>query len=98
MMESQTIGNFAFKSGQQGLEYINPRERSLTDKAVFVHLTVELPLPSAFDRLSIALVFNNVGNNSTIPQHLPGFPRVKATISIEERAFIVEVTALHVLE
>ena len=98
MVESQTIGNFAFKSNQQGLEDVNPGEGSFTDKAAFVHIMVEMSLPSAFDGLSIALIFNNIGNNPTIPQHLPGFPRVKATISIEERAFIVEVTALHVLE
>ena len=98
MVEAQTIGRFAFKSNQQGLEDVNPGEGAFTDKAVFVHITVELALPSAFDRLSIALIFNNIGNNPTIPQHLPGFPRVKATISIEERTVIVEVTALHVLE
>ncbi|MDQ3813506.1 MAG: hypothetical protein M3347_06095 [Armatimonadota bacterium] len=98
MVEAQTIGDFAFKSNQQGLEDVNPGEGSFTDKAAFVHITVEMSLPSAFDGLSIALIFNNVGNNPAIPQHLPGFPCVKATISIEERALIVEVTALHVLE
>ncbi len=97
-MESQTIGYFAFKSNQQGLEYVNPGEGAFTDKAMFVHLTVEMTLPSAFDGLSVALVFSNVGKNAAVPQHLPRFTRVKATISIETCAGIVECTPLHVLE
>ena len=97
-MESQTIGYFAFKSNQQGPEYINPGEGSFTDKAMFVHITVEMPLPSAFDGLSVALVFSDVGKNAAVPQQLPRFTRVKATISIEACAFLVECTALHVLE
>ncbi len=97
-MESQTIGYFAFKSNQQGLEYVNPGEGSFTDKAMFVHITVEMTLPSAFDGLSVALVFSNVGNNAAVPQHLPCFTRVKATIRIEVCAGIGEFTPLHVLE
>ena len=97
-MESQTIGCFAFKSNQQGLEYINPGEGAFTDKAMFVHITVEMTLPSVFDGLSIALVFSNVGNNSAVPQHLPRFTCIEATISIEVCAGIVEFTPLHILE
>lgn len=97
-MESQTIGRFAFKANQQGLEYVNPGERPFTDKAMFVHISVEMPLPSAFDGLSIALVFSNVRNNSTVPQHLSRTARIKATISIEERTLVVKFTPLQVLE
>ena len=97
-MESQTIGCFAFKSNQQGLEYVNPGEGSFTDKAMLVHIAVEMTLPSAFDGLSVALVFSNVGKNAAVPQHLPRFTRVKATISIETCTGIVELTPLHVLE
>ena len=97
-MESQTIGCFTFKANQQGLEDINPGEGSFTDKAMFVHSTVEMPLTPALDSLAVALVFSNVGNNAAVPQHLPRFTGIKATISIEECAFIVEFTSLHILE
>ena len=97
-MESQTIGRFPFKSDQQGLECVNPGERSFTDKAVFVHITIEMALASTLDAFSIALVLRNVGNNPAIPQHLPRFTRIEATISIEEGTVIVEFTPLHVLE
>ena len=97
-MESQTIGCFAFKSDQQGLEYVNPCKRSFTHKTTFVHNTVEMTLAPALNLFSITLVFNNVGNNPAVPQHLPGFPRIKAAVSIEECASIVEFTPPHVLE
>ncbi len=67
MMESQTIGGFAFESHQQRLEDIDPGKRTFTDKAAFVHREIEMAFSSAFDGLSVALVFWNVGFHATIP-------------------------------
>lgn len=85
----------ALKTDQQGLKFVNPCERSLTDEAVFVHDWVEMPFPSALDRLSVAFVFRNVRFDASIPQQLPCCSCVKATIHVEEGAPIVQPAALH---
>jgi hypothetical protein len=97
-MESQTIGRFALKTDQQGLEFVNPRECSLTDEAMFVCRRVEMSFPPALDRFSIAFVFHNVRFNATVPQQLPCCPRIKTTVRSEDRAFVVQSTALHISE
>ncbi len=98
MMKAETIGCFAFETDQQGLEFVNPGERSLTHEASLVRLVVEMSFSSAFDVFSIALVLRNVWNDAAIPQQLPSGTRVKAAIGIKERTFIVQSTPMHVLE
>ena len=66
-MKSQTIGGFAFEADQQRLEDIDPGKRTLTHKATFVDIAIEMPLSPAFDGLAIALVFGNVRFHATIP-------------------------------
>lgn len=96
MVESQTIGRFPLKTDQQGLEFVNPREGSLTDEAMFVHDRVEMPFPSALDRFSVAFVFRNVGFDTTVPQQLSYCPCIKATIHVEDSSFVVQSTVLHI--
>ncbi len=67
VMKAETIGGFALETDQQGLEFVNPGERSLTHEASLVRLLVEMSFSSAFDRLAIALVFRNVGFHAAIP-------------------------------
>ena len=98
MMEPETIGGFAFKTDQQGLEFVNPCECSLTHKASLVHFTIKMPFTSTFHAFSIPLVFRNVRDDTTIPQQLPCCTCVKTTISIKEGTFIIQPTALHIFE
>ena len=60
MMEPETIGGFAFKANQQGLECANPHEGPLTHKASLVHLPIKMPFTSTFHAFSVPLVFRNV--------------------------------------
>ncbi len=98
MMKAETIGCFALETDQQGLEFVNPGECSLTHEASLVRLVVEMSFSSALDVFPIALVLRNVRNDTTIPQQFPSCTRVKATIGIKERTFIVQSTPLHILE
>lgn len=98
MMESQTIRRFALKSNQQGLEFINPGEGSLTDEAMLVHVWVEIPFPPTLDGFAVALIFCNVGFDPTVPQHFPGCARIKAPIHVEYGSLVVQSTAFHVSE
>ncbi len=98
MMESETIRCFPFETDQQGLEFVNPSERSLTHEASLVRSLVELSFPSMFDVFPIALVLRNVRNDATIPQQFPSCTRVKAAIGIKESPFIVQSTALYIFE
>ena len=43
MMESETVGRFALKVDQQGLEFVNPGERPFTHEAMLIHLAVKVP-------------------------------------------------------
>ncbi len=94
VMKAETIGSFPFETDQQGLEFVNPGERSLTHEALLVCCLVEMSFSSTFDVFPIALVLRNVGNDAAIPEQLPGSTRIKAAISIKERPFIVQSTAL----
>ena len=67
VMKAETIGCFAFETDQQGLEFVNPRERALTNKAPLVRLLVEMAFPSTFHVFSIALVLRDVRNDAAIP-------------------------------
>ena len=96
MMEAETIGRFALEADQQGLELVNPRERALTDEAMFIHDRVEMTFPSALDRFSVARVFGDVWCDATVPQQLARRPRIKTTIHVEDSTFVVQFTAPHV--
>ena len=87
MMEAKAMSRFPLKPNQQGLEFVNPGERSLTDKATFVHNRIEVSLASTFDLLSIALVLCNIRLDPAIPQDLARISRVKAAIRIEDGTF-----------
>ncbi len=96
MMEAKAMNCFPLKSDQQRLEFVNPGERSLTDKATFVHNRIEVSLASTFDFLSIALVLRNVGLDPTIPQDLARRSCIEATIRIEDGTFVVQSTSRHI--
>ncbi len=98
VMKAETIGGFAFETDQQGLEFVNPGERSFTHEASLVRLVVEMSFSSTFDMFPIALVLRNIRNDAPIPQQFPGCSRIKATIGIKERTFIVQSTPSHVCE
>ncbi len=98
VMKAETIGCFAFETDQQGLEFVDPGERSFTHEASLVCCLVEMSFSSTFDVFPIALVLRNVGNDAAIPQQLPGCTRIKAAISIKERTFIDQSTALQVFK
>ena len=94
VMKAETIGCLAFATDQQGLEFVNPGERSLTNEAMLVRRLVEMSFSSAFGTFPISLVLGNVRDNATIPKQFPGCTRIKAAISIKERTFIVQSTPL----
>ena len=96
MMEAKAMNCFPLKADQQRLEFVNPGERSLTDKAMLVHNRIEISFASTFDLLSIALVLCNVGLDTSIPQHLTCRSRIKAAICIEDGSFVVHSTSLHI--
>ncbi len=96
MMESKAVSCFSLKSDQQGLELVNPRERSLTDEAALVHTRIKVSLPSTFDLLSVAFVLRNVRLDPPIPQHLPCSSSIEAAIRIEDSTFVLQSTSLHI--
>ncbi len=98
MMESQTIDCFTLKADQQGLEFVNPRERPFTDEATLVHNRAEIAFPSTLDRFSIAFIFHNIGIYSTIPQQFSSCTCIKATIHVEYGAVVGQSTTFHVSE
>ncbi len=97
-MESQTIGRFALKSDQQGLEFVNPRERSFTNEATLVRGCVEMALPSTLDRFPIAFILHNIGFDPTVPQQFSRCTCVEATIHVEYGAVVAQSTPFHVSE
>ncbi len=96
MMESQTIGRFALKADQQGLEFVNPRERPFTHEAMLVHNRVEMSFSPTLDRFAITLIFRNVGFHSTIPQQFPSRTCIEATIHVEYGTLVLQPTAFHI--
>ncbi len=92
------MGCFALKADQQGLEFVNPCERSFTDEAALVHSRVEISFPSTLDRFSVAFIFRNVGLDPPIPQQFPRCARIEAAIHVKDRTVVVQPTALHVSE
>jgi hypothetical protein len=96
MMEAKAVSRFPLKPNQQGLEFVNPGERSLTHEPALVHTCIEIALPSALDLLSVALVLRNVRLDPTIPQHLARRSRIEAAIRIENGTFVFQSTSLHV--
>ena len=97
-MESEKIAIFALKADQQRPKLVDPGERSLNREAPFVHVTVEMPLPSAFRRLPTSFVFINVRNHASIPEQLARSTRVKTTVDIEVRPLVRHGNALQVRE
>jgi hypothetical protein len=65
---------------------------------MLIHIAIEVPFSPTFDSFSIALVFWNVGNHSTIPQHLSCFPDIKTTIRIEEGTVVLQPKAFQIGE
>jgi hypothetical protein len=98
MMEPKAMSHFPLKSDQQGLEFVNPGERSLTHEAMLVHLSVEVTVPATFDHFSVPFIFWNVGCHTTIPQHLTHSAGIKTAICIENRTFDIQATAPHIIE
>ena len=96
MMESETIGCFALKADQQGLEFINPSERSFTHEAMRIYLAVKMPFTATLHRLAVPFIFSNIGNQAMIPEQLPGSTGIKAAISVEEGTFIVQLVPFHI--
>ncbi len=94
VMKAETIGCSALEADQQGLEFVNPGERSLTHEASLVRLLVEMSFSSTFDVFPIALVLRNIRNDAAIPEQFPCCTRIKAAIGIKERTVIVQSTAL----
>lgn len=90
------MSRFPLKSNEQGLEFVNPCERSLTDEAPLIHDCVEISFASTLGYLSIAFVLHNVGLDTTIPQHFPGSTYIEATIRIEDRTFVFQSSSLHI--
>ena len=95
-MEPEKIATLALKAYQQRPKLVDPCEGSFNREAPFVHVVVEMPLPSAFYRFSTSLVFINVRNNASIPEHLACRTGVKATVRIEERTRIRQSSPLQV--
>ena len=95
-MEPEKIATFALKSYQQRPKLVDPCEGTFNCEASFVHVTVEMPLPTAFCRFSTSLVFINVRNNASVPEHLACSASVKTTVRIEERTCIRQSSPLQV--
>ena len=57
-----------------------------------------MSLSATFDRFPVALIFRNVGFYTIIPQQFPRCTCIKATISIEKGAFVIQTAALHIIE
>jgi hypothetical protein len=96
MMESETIGCFALKADQQGLEFVNPGERSFTHEAMGIHCAVKMPLTAPLHRLAVPFIFSTIGNQGLIPEQLPGSTGIKAAIGVEEGTFIVQLVPFHI--
>jgi hypothetical protein len=97
-MEPQPVDIFAFKSDQQCPECVNPGKGALNHKVIFVHVSIKMALPAPSDRFSVALVFINIGDDATIPEHFAHSMGVKAAIGIEYRTLVVQITAFHIGE
>ncbi len=82
-MEAQPIDIFTLESDQQRPKFVNPCEVSFNDESLLVRFPVEEPFSPALDVLPVAFVFWDVGAHAPIPEHLPRFTAIKATIRIE---------------
>jgi len=87
-MEPEKIAPFALKPYQQRAKLVDPGEGTFNREAPFVHVAVEMPLPSAFCRFSPPFVFSNVRNNASVPEQLARSAGIKTTICIEERVLV----------
>ncbi len=97
-MEPEKIATSALKSYQQRPKLVDPCEGPFNREAPFVHVAVEMPLPTAFCRFSTSLVFINVRNNASIPEHLTCSTGVKTTVRVEEGTLIRQSRTLQVSE
>ncbi len=87
-MEPEKIAPFTLKSYQQRPKLVDPGEGTFNGEAPFVHVAVEMPIPSAFCRFSTPFVFINVRNNAGVPEQLARSAGVKTTVCIEDRTRI----------
>ncbi len=69
-MEPEEIGIFALKADQQRPELVNPRKRAFNREATFVHIAVEMPLPTTFSRFSARLFSAMFGITPTFQSSL----------------------------
>ncbi len=97
-MESEKIAPFALKSDQQRPKLVDPCEGTFNCETPFVHVAVEMPLPTTFCRFSTPLVFINVWNNASIPEQLACSAGVKTTVCIEECTPIRQSSPLQVIQ
>ena len=96
MMEAETVRRFPFKADQQGLEFVNPGECSLTHETVSIDLAVKMSFAATLHKLSVAFIFCNIGDQPMIPEQLPCRTGIKTAIGIEEGTFIIQLIPLHV--
>lgn len=89
-MKPHPIHLLALKANEQPLELVDPGERTLVHKALFVDGLVKMTLPSTLGMLPIALVFGNIRPHPSVPEHLSSLFGVKRTISVEKRIAIVK--------
>ena len=95
-MEPEKIATFALKSYQQRPKLVDPCEGTFNCEASFIHIAVEMPPPTTFCRFSTSLVFINVRDDASVPEHLACSAGVKTTVRIEERTRIRQSRALQV--
>lgn len=98
VMITYEIDILAFKTYQQGSEFVNPGKRTFAGKAMLVDGRVEETLATAFGMLAVALVFSNVGNEAMIETHFARCSGIKSFIGIEESALKMKTQMLHELE
>lgn len=86
MVSGQENSSLQVKTNQQGAKLVNPGKRALTNKAVFVHLSVEEPFSTTLNVLPIAFIFSHVRHNLMIEAHVARIMSIKSAVSIKECA------------
>lgn len=57
---------------------------------------IKVALPAPFRGFAPTFIFRNIRDDAIVPERLPRSTGIKPRIGIEERTFVVKVTALHV--
>ena len=83
-MATHEVDILQVKTDDQGAKFVKPSESAFAGKAIFVDYRVEQASAAQFDRVPVAPVFGDIGNDVVIETDFPSIAGVESTVRVEE--------------